>query len=410
MAQLCFYFQVHQPYRVKHYRIFDIGSDHNYFNGAGEDKLNNGKIFRKVADKCYLPANAVMLELLERYPEFKISYSLSGVFMDQMEEFGPDVMESFKRLVKTGRVEILGETYYHSLAFLYSQTEFERQVKLHSARVKKLFNVTPRIFRNTELIYNNNIAHNVEKLGFKGILAEGAERILDWRSPGFVYKPIANGKTKSRLSLLLKNYRLSDDIAFRFSDKTWSEWPLTVEKYVRWLNDAALNGPLINLFMDYETFGEHQWADTGIFDFLKALPNEFLKSPYNKFVTPSEAIKENSPVAELDVPDYVSWADIERDLSAWLSNDIQRDAAAKVYGLEKMVLATKDKQLIEDWRRLLTSDHFYYMSTKWWQDGDVHKYFNPYNSPYEAFIAFINAFNDLKLRAETLSKKGKVKK
>src|SRR5258708_444524 len=315
MPSICLYFQVHQPYRVKKYRVFDIGKNHSYFDDNGDGNLNNLKIFRKVANKCYLPANQVMLQLLKKHPEFKISYSFSGVFLEQMEEYGPEVLKSFQELIQVGggRVEVLDETFYHSLSFLYSKDEFRSQVKSHKEKVKKLFNVVPTVFRNTELIYNNELAVEVEKMGYKGILAEGADHILDWRSPNFIYQP----KGTKKIKLLLKNYKLSDDIAFRFSSKDWAEWPLNVEKYAQWISAVNGNGQVVNLFMDYETFGEHQWEDTGIFEFLKALPGELLKHPDNNFVTPSEAIKKYKPIAELDVHNFISWADVERDLSAW---------------------------------------------------------------------------------------------
>jgi alpha-amylase len=401
MPSICFYFQVHQPYRVKRYKIFNIGSDSYYFNDDSDTNLNNKKILNKVAYKCYLPANRKMLELLERHPEFKISYSLSGVFLDQLEEFSPETLDSFKRLVDTGRVEILSETYYHSLSFLYSKKEFFKQVEKHRKRVKELFGVEPKVFRNTELIYNNEIAIEVEKMGYKGILAEGVDRILEWRSPNFIYKPQGTKDIK----LLLKNYKLSDDIAFRFSSKEWSEFPLTADKYAQWVNSVNGNGQVINLFMDYETFGEHQWEDTGIFNFLDAFPGEVLKHPDNNFVTPSEAIAKYDAVSELDVPYYVSWADVERDLSAWLSNSMQHDAINKLYGMEEIIMASGDEVLIEDWRKLTTSDHFYYMCTKWFNDGDVHKYFNPYETPYDAFISYMNALKDLQLRIEKKAQK-----
>lgn len=396
MASICFYFQVHQPYRIKKYKVFDIGEDHDYFVDTKDASLNNEKIFQKVAEKCYLPANKVMLELLNKHPEFKISYSFSGVFLEQAEQFKPEVLKSFQELVKTGKVEILSETFYHSLSFLYSKGEFERQVKMHREKIKELFDYTPEVFRNTELIYNNDLAKIVEDLGFKGILAEGADHILGWRSPDFLYKPHGTKNIK----LLLKNYKLSDDIAFRFSSKDWDEHPLTVPKFTNWINAINGNGEVVNLFMDYETFGEHQWEDTGIFEFLKHLPQEILKHPDNEFITPTEAVKKYETKGELNIPYFVSWADIERDLSAWLSNPMQHDAIQKIYELEKDVLSTKNKKLIEDWRRFQTSDHFYYMCTKWFADGDVHKYFNPYESPYDAFISYMNAFNDLKLQVE----------
>lgn len=393
MPAVCFYFQVHQPRRVKRYRIFDIGRDKNYFNDSSEGNLNNRRIVEKVAKKCYLPANAVMLELLNRHPEFKISYSLSGIFLDQLEEYAPEVLESFQRLVATGCVELLSETYYHSLASLFSPDEFRAQVDLHREKVQKLFGVTPRVFRNTELIYNNDIAKQVAAMGYSAMLTEGADHILGWRSPNFVYEA-----TSAPIKLLLKNYRLSDDIAFRFSSRDWSEWPLSAPKFAEWVNAVNGNGETVNLFMDYETFGEHQWEDTGIFDFLHALPVEILKHPDNSFATPSEIAARCTPVASLDVPHTISWADVERDLSAWLSNDMQKEASRSVYALEKSVKALRDEEILRDWRRLLTSDHFYYMCTKWWNDGDVHKYFSPYASPYEAFIHFMNTVHDMALR------------
>ena len=341
-----------------------------------------------------------LLELLNKHPEFRFSFSLSGVFLEQLEEFAPEVLDSFRELVNTGRVEILSETYYHSLAFLYSKDEFLKQVIAHKNKVQDLLGYTPQVFRNTELIYSNEIAKAVEELGYKGILAEGADHVLEWRSPNFLYRPQGTNKIK----LLLKNYRLSDDIAFRFSSKDWADYPLTAPKFANWVSEVNGNGNVVNLFMDYETFGEHQWEDTGIFEFLKAMPEEILKHPDNDFVTPTEAIDRFDTIAELDVPNYISWADVERDLSAWLSNSIQHDAITKIYELEKDVVASKDMQLISDWRRLQTSDHFYYMCTKWFEDGDVHKYFNPYESPYEAFIAYMNVLADLKQRVEATKK------
>ena len=367
MPSICFYFQVHQPYRVKKYSVFQVGSDHDYFVSQ-EDRLSNEKIFHKVAGKCYLPTNKVILEVLKKHPEVKVSYSLSGVFLEQAERYNPEVIDSFRRLVDTGRAEILDETYHHSLSFIYSRPEFREQVKLHRDKVKELFGVEPQVFRNTELIFNNDVAWEVEQMGYKGILAEGVDHILGWRNPNFVYRPHGTESIK----VLLKNYRLSDDIAFRFSNKGWDGHPLTAEKFASWVNDANGNGHIINLFMDYETFGEHQWEDTGIFDFLTHLPREILKHPDNSFVTPSEAIERYPHHDFVDFPHYVSWADSERDLSAWLSNSIQRDAAGKIYAMEQEMLDCGDPELIEDWRKLQTSDHFYYMCTKYFEDGDVH--------------------------------------
>ena len=398
---------MHQPYRVRKYSIFDIGKNDDYFSESDDSKRNNAKILHKVSGKCYLPTNKVLLDLLNNHPEFKISFSFSGVLLEQLEEFAPEVLESFKKLIDTGRAEVLAETYYHSLAFLYSKGEFREQVKLHGETVKRLFGVTPTVFRNTELIYNNELAKEVEALGYKGILAEGADHVLGWRSPNFPYKPVNTDKLK----VLTKNYRLSDDLAFRFSEKSWKEWPLTVPKYVNWVNAINGNGHSLNLFMDYETFGEHQWEDTGIFDFLRHLPHEVLKNPDNDFKTPSEVMDSYDSKGEFDVPHFMSWADVERDLSAWLGNEIQHAAINKVYGLGHRVLRTKNEELIHKWRKLQTSDHFYYMCTKWFSDGDVHKYFNPYDSPYDAFISYMNVLQDLELRLEVYEKMiGKAKK
>lgn len=368
-----------------------------YFDDAGDSNLNNKKILQKVAGKSYIPANRVLLELLNKYPEFKVSFSLSGLAIEQMENYSPEALKSFQDLVGTKRVELLSETYYHSLSFLYSKEEFKSQVALHASKLKDVFGVTkPRVFRNTELIYNNELAQEVEKMGYMGILAEGADHILGWRSPNFVYKPVNTKKIK----LLLKNYKLSDDIAFRFSEKSWKEFPLTAEKFAHWVNAINGNGEVVNLFMDYETFGEHQWEDTGIFNFMRSLPGEILAHPDNNFVTPSEAVKKYEPVGEIDMPYFVSWADVERDLSAWLSNSMQSDALAKLYELKEKVLASGNKKLAEDWRRLTTSDHFYYMCVKWFNDGDVHAYFNPYDSPYDAFRYFMNVLTDLEMRTK----------
>lgn len=376
--------------------MFNIGNDHEYFNDNSEQNLNNERVFRKVAEKCYLPTNAVLLELLNRYPDFKVSFSLSGVFLEQAERYMPEVLASFHRLVKTGRVELLGETYYHSLASLYSFDEFAHQVRMHGDMVRRFFGVSPRVFRNTECIYNNEIARFADQLGFVGVIAEGADDVLEWRSPNFVYTPVG----QPNIRLLLKNYRLSDDIAFRFSSRDWKEWPLNADKFASWVSAYNGSGEVINLFMDYETFGEHQWESTGIFDFLRSLPGAVLANNDNNFKTPSEVIATYPVRGELDVQRHVSWADVERDLSAWRSNAMQHSALDQLYGLREHVLATKDERLIDDWRKLQTSDHFYYMCTKWFADGDVHKYFNPYESPYEAFIAFMNVFNDLKLRIQ----------
>jgi alpha-amylase len=404
MSSVCLYFQAHQPLRIKKYRVFDVGNDHDYFNDISGTDLNNEKVFKKVAKKSYIPANKLLLKLLKNNRKFKISYSFSGVFLEQLKKFSPELLGSFKDLVKTGRVELLSETYYHSLAFFYSRAEFESQVELHRKAIWKMFRKKPKVFRNTELAYNNELAQWADKRGYKAILAEGWDSILGWRSPNFVYQPAGTKNIK----LLMKNYKLSDDIAFRFSEKSWREWPLTAEKFASWVNAINGNGQVVNLFMDYETFGEHQWADKGIFDFLDRLPEEILKHPDNDFVTPSEAADKYPAMDEVDAPYIVTWADTERDLSAWTGNSIQSSAIRLIYNLEKDILGSGDDKLIDDWRKLQISDHFYYMCTKWFADGDVHKYFNPYDSPYDAFISFMNVANDLKLRVgERLKKSSK---
>jgi alpha-amylase len=400
---ITFYLHVHQPLRVREYSVFDTSVEHNYFTDP--DALgdrNNEKIFNKVAEKSYRPMNELLEKLLKTQPEFKVSLSITGTFIEQAEQWAPDLIESFQKLVKTGRVEILAETYYHSLAFFYSRSEFEEQVTMHAKKIKELFGVEPKVFRNTELAYNDELAKWAEDHGYKGILAEGWDPILDWRSPNFVYQPEG---TKD-IGLLLKNYRLSDDLAFRFSNKDWSEWPLTADKYTKWTMDSIKDQPLVNLFMDYETFGEHQWADTGIFTFFEEFVGRWLKDENNTFYTVSGAIEANPPTGTLSMPSTVTWADTERDLTAWTGNSMQQEALTYIYSLEQDILRTKDKELIADWRLLQTSDHTYYMCTKWFTDGDVHAYFSPYNSPYDAFLYYVNVIRDLRWRLHETHKVG----
>ncbi len=400
MRNICFYFQVHQPFRLRSYRFFDIQRSHDYF-----DEHKNRTIMRKVAEKCYLPTNRILLELIRKYEgDFKVSFSISGIALEQFELYAPEVLDSFQSLAETGCVEFLAETYAHSLSALKSSDEFSRQVKEHGKKIKSVFGLKPSVFRNTELIYSNHIGNMVSEMGFKAMLSEGAAHILGWRSPNFLYCNAQN----PRLKLLLKNYQLSDDIAFRFSQKSWNGWPLTADKYVHWLNAIPESDEIINLFMDYETFGEHQWEDTGIFEFLKALPGKvFNNSPY-AFVTPSEAVESLTPVASLDIPYPVSWADMERDLSAWLSNELQHDAFDSLYELEEKVMQSGDEQIAQDWLRLQTSDNLYYMCTKYFSDGDVHKYFNPYDSPYDAYINFMNVLCDFQKRLEVPFRRNRV--
>jgi len=390
------YLHVHQPYRVRHYTIFDAGTDHEYFTAPYDDRTSNERIVHKVAEKSYIPTNKRLLELLKDHPEFKLSLSITGTVLEQLEKWAPEALKSFQELTATGRVEIVAETYHHSLAFFYSREEFETQVRMHREKVEELFGQTPTVFRNTELAYNNDLAYWADQAGYKGVLAEGWDKVLGWRSPNFVYRPTHTENIK----LLMKNYKLSDDIAFRFGDQSWEGWPLTADKFAHWLNETP-DATNFNLFMDYETFGEHQWHETGIFDFLKHLPDQWLKKEGNSFMTVSEACDSIEPKDEVDTPYTVTWADTERDLSAWLGNSMQSSAITALYELQGPILASGDWQLIEDWRRLQTSDHFYYMCTKYFNDGDIHAYFSPYENPYDAFIAFMNAYHDVVFRLST---------
>lgn len=389
------YLHVHQPWRVRKYTIFDTAERHDYFSESdtGTDR-NNERVFRRVADKSYRPMNALLEKLLETHPDFKLSLSITGAFIEQAEKWAPDVLESFQRLVATGRVEIIAETYYHSLAFFYSRREFEYQVEAHRNKIREVFGVETAVFRNTELAYNDELAKWAEGYGFKGILAEGWGPVLGWRSPNYVYRPAGT----ENISLLLKNYRLSDDLAFRFSNQSWKEWPLTADRYVNWAQASTEDAPILGLFMDYETFGEHQWSDTGIFEFFEQFVGEWLSGSGNTFYTASEAIETHPPAGELSMPTTITWADSERDLSAWLGNSMQNEALKYLYELEHDVLLSGDLELIADWRRLQASDHVYYMCTKWSNDGDVHAYFSPYDSPYEAFLYYMNAVRDIRYR------------
>lgn len=398
------YLHVHQPYRVREYSVFDTSIDHNYFNDSNWDSdRNNQRIFNRVADKSYRPMNALLEKLLAQHPDFKLSLSITGTFIEQAEMWAPDVLDSFKRLIATNRVEILSETYYHSLAFFYNRDEFERQVEAHRAKIREVFGVETTVFRNTELAYNDELAQWADKKGFKGILAEGWDPILEWRSPNYVYRP----EGTENISLLLKNYKLSDDIAFRFSNRSWSEWPLTVDKYTNWIEAASHDQPLVNLFMDYETFGEHQWKDTGIFTFFEEFIRRWLEdSADNTFYTVSEAIEANKPVGTLSMPYTVTWADHERDLSAWLGNSMQQEAMRHMYDLEDDIIRSGDDALIADWRKLQSSDHMYYICTKDFADGDVHSYFSPYFSPYDAFLYYMNAVRDIRWRLHENRKVG----
>ncbi len=387
---ICLYFQIHQPTRLRQYRFFDIGKDSHYY-----DDFANRTILRRVAQRCYLPMNEVILGLLRENRNFKVAFSISGSAIEQFDRYAPEVLDSFRQLAQTGQVEFLCETYNHSLASLASPVEFSHQVMKHKAVIEKCFGQTPAIFRNTELIYNNSIGEQVFEMGFKGILTEGARHIMGWKSPNYIYA--CEGRKK--LAVLLRNYALSDDIAFRFSDRGWENWPLTGEKYLGWLKNSINEaGDVVNLFMDYETFGEHQSAQSGIFEFIKYLVHVVQSDGAFEFNTPSEVVKKYKPVDEIDITETISWADEERDVTAWLGNELQQEAFNKLYGLYEKLSLINDSMLWNDFGHLQESDHFYYMCTKFFSDGEVHKYFNPYDTPYEAFINYMNVLSDFILR------------
>ena len=390
MKTVCLYFQVHQPWRLKVYRFFNIGKDHNYL-----DDFTNRAIMQKVARQCYLPMNALLLKLIkENKGAFKCSFSITGSAVEQFRAYAPEVLDSFRALAETGCVEFLAETYSHSLAALSSKEDFVEQVKLHSKMIKEEFGKKPVAFRNTELIYSDQIGEMVAGLGFKTILAEGAKHVMGWKSPNYIY----TNAIDNSLRVLLRNYKLSDDIAFRFSNQGWDQYPLTADKFAQWVKED--NGEVINLFMDYETFGEHQKADTGIFDFVKAMPAAVLSQGDICFSTVSEAAKSSQPVGVLHCPHVMSWADEERDVTAWLGNELQNEAFSKLYALKDKVKALKNADYEYVWNFMQTSDHFYYMATKWLSDGDVHSYFNPYGSSYEAFINYMNVLSDFEIEID----------
>jgi len=394
---LCLYFQVHQPLRLRNYRFFEMGAVHNYY-----DDYQNQYLLNRIADRCYIPMNNLLLDLIKKHgKKFSVSLSISGVALDQFEWYAPHVLESFQALAKTGQVEFIAETYYHSLASLNDSDEFEKQVKKHSERIQKLFGKKPTTFRNTELIYSDEIGARVSKLGFNTILTEGAKHILGWKSPNYLYCNAID----SKLNVLLRNYQLSDDISFRFSDQNWKGWPLTAEKYVDWILEGDKKQEVVNIFLDYETFGEHQLKETGIFDFFKAFPEQIFKRSKLQFSTPSKISKALKPVAPVHVPFPISWADEERDLTAWLGNELQNEAFAKLYELTEKVEAHNDIEIKKDFGFLQTSDNLYYMCTKWLASAEVHKYFSHYPSPYDAFINYMNILSDFIIRLEENSEK-----
>lgn len=395
MASVCLYFQMHQPPRLRRYSVFDTSPD--YF-----DDHRNAFLLQRIANKCYNPMANLLLELIEKHQgKFRLALSMTGSIVEQFKEHSPQTIALYQKLAKTGCVEFLAETYNHSLTFMFSRDEFRAQLQMHRAMIEELFGQTPKVFRNTELIYNNELARYIEGLGgYDGVLAEGVDQILGKRSPNAVYRAAG-----SSMKLLLKNHRLSDDIAFRFSNHAWNEWPLTAEKFAGWIDqcNTSGSGQVCGLFMDMETFGEHQWAETGIFNFLAALPDKVLAvgGGRNDFKTPSECLATFPAIDEYNAPHMTSWADTERDVSAWLGNAMQSNAHHELYRLEGSVKACNDEQVLADWRKLTASDHFYYMCTKYFADGDVHKYFNPYESPYDSFINFMNVLDNLRQRIES---------
>lgn len=391
---ICMFFEVHQPFRLKRYRFFDLGHDHYYY-----DDFTNESILRKVTEKCYLPANNIIIDLINKHKgKFKVAFSLSGLVLDQFRLYAPAVLDSFRKLADTGMVEFLAETDSHSLSSLKSRELFEQQVEEHLKMMKTYLGVEPTSFRNTELIYSDLIGSWVADMGFKAMLTEGAKHVLGWKSPNFLYCNAIN----PRLKVLLRNFTLSDDIAFRFSNRDWNKWPLTADKYASWLNKLAPDSELINIFFDYETFGEHNWNETGIFDFLYHLPGTILKKTPFKFMTPSEVANNLQPISAISVPSAISWADEERDITAWLGNEMQTAAFDKLYDLAEKVNNCSYDNLKKDWVYLQSSDHFYYMCTKFFSDGVIHAYFNPYETPYDAFMNYMNVLSDFEIRLNLL--------
>jgi alpha-amylase len=394
MKSVCLFFQVHQPFRHRRYRFFDIGNDHYYY-----DDYSNETIMRKVAEKSYLPTNNLLLKLADKLEgKFKVSFSITGLALEQFELYAPEVINSFKELSKTGCVEFLSETYSHSLSSLKDKGVFKKQVQLHDEHIFGLFGQRPRVFRNTEMIYSDEIGAQIAEMGYRGILTEGAKHILGWKSPNFMYVNAIN----PRLKVLMRNFKLSDDISFRFSNREWSEFPLTAEKFIGWLEKLDKKEEVVNLFLSYESFGERQPKESGIFDFLEVLAQKIIKHPHLKFATPSEVIDELQPVSAVNVPHAISWADEERDLTAWLGNNMQKEAFDKLYDLRKRMEKCTSEELIKDWNYLQVSDHFYYMSTKYYSHGAKANQFNPFDTPYEAFINYMNVLSDFKIRLNSM--------
>ena len=389
MKTICFYFQIHQPFRLKKYRFFDIGTDHYYY-----DDFNNENILQRIVKNSFLPANNTLLEMIKNSNgKFKVAFSISGVALDQLEMHAPEVIDSFKKLAATNCVEFLSETYGHSLCSLNDSAEFKSQVEMHSKKIQSLFGQKPKVFRNTELIYSDEIGETLYGMGYRTVITEGAKHILGWKSPNFVY----HHTTLPKLKLLLKNSKLSDDISFRFSNFSWGEYPLTADKFIHWISQIPENEKIVNLFMNYETFGNLQTWESGIFEFLKALPAQAAAKNIS-FSTPTEVVEHIKPVEGLSVPYPISWSDEERDISAWLGNMLQKEANSKLYSQSERIRMIKDRRIMQDWQYLQASDHFFYMSTKRSSDGAVHQHFSPYDSPFEAFTNYMNVLSDFMIR------------
>ena len=391
MKAICFYFQIHQPFRLKNYRFFDIGNDHYYY-----DDFANDDIITRIAHRSYMPACETLMQMIrDNGKNFKVAFSISGTALEQLEQYVPEFIDAMKELTATGCVELLSETYAHSLASLQDPEEFVRQVKAHDAKIEQMFGLKPKVFRNTELIYDDDIASMVYGMGFKGAITDGAKHILGWKSPNYIY----SSASARKLKLLLKNDKLSDDIAFRFSNTDWASYPLTADKFIDWIDQLPQEEQIVNLFMNFETLGELQPRESGIFEFMKALPR-FAAERDIHFWTPSETIKALKPVGELAVPYPMSWADEARDTSAWLGNVLQQEAVNKLYSIAERVRMCQDKRILQDWNYLQTSDHFFYMSTKHSSDGNVHSHYSPYASPYTAFTNYMNVLSDFMTRVE----------
>ena len=391
MKAICFYFQIHQPFRLKRYRFFDIGNDHYYY-----DDFANDDIITNIAERSYIPAAETLLRMIEETKgKFRCAISITGVALEQCEQYVPQFVDLLKKLADTGSVEFLSETYAHSLSSLADPEEFASQVKAHDDKLFQLFGVKPKVLRNTELIYFDDIAPQILAMGYKGVITEGAKHILGWKSPNYVY----SAASAPKLKILLKNDKLSDDITFRFSDHEWSEYPLTADRYMDWIASTPEEEQVINLFMNLETFGQMQGRETGIFQFLEALPR-FAAERGISFITPSDVVAKIKATAPLSVPYPMSWADEARDTSAWLGNRLQKEAFDKLYSVAERVRLCDDRRLKQDWLYLQASDHFFYMSTKHRNDGQVHSLFSPYETPFQAFTNYMNVLSDFIVRVE----------